>query len=81
MAKQSSQTSAEYEELGKKLMDFYESGYVNKKQALSWAFLKGLVGGFGAFLGGTILIGLLIWVLSLFDQVPFIDAVRQTLSQ
>lgn len=81
MAKQSSQTSAEYEELGKKLMDFYESGYVNKKQALSWAFLKGLVGGFGAFLGGTILIGLLIWILSLFDQVPFIDAVRQTLSQ
>lgn len=81
MTKRAPQTSAEYEELGKKLMDFYESGYVNKKQALSWAFLKGLVGGFGAFLGGTILIGLLLWVLSLFDQVPFIDALRQTLSQ
>jgi hypothetical protein len=74
-------TDKQYEDLGKKLMAFYESGYVNKKQALSWSFLKGLAGGFGAFLGGTILIGLLLWILSLFDQVPFIDAVRDLLTR
>lgn len=74
-------TDAQYEELGKKLVAFYESGYVNKKQALSFSFLKGLLGGFGAFLGGTILIGLLLWVLSLFDQVPFVDAVRSALTK
>jgi len=28
------QTRKDQEELGKKLLDFYESGYVNKKQAL-----------------------------------------------
>lgn len=74
-------TNKEYEELGKKLMDFYESGYVNKRQALSWAFLKGLAGGFGAFIGGTIVIGLLLWILSLFDQVPFVETLRDTLSR
>lgn len=74
-------TGKQYEDLGKKLIAFYESGYVDKKQALSWSFLKGLAGGFGAFLGGTIVIGLLLWVLSLFDQVPFIDALRDSLSR
>lgn len=74
-------TDKQYEELGKKLMAFYEAGYVNKKQALSWSFLKGLAGGFGAFLGGTILIGLLLWFLSLFDQVPFIEGVRDALTK
>ena len=74
-------TDKEYEELGKKLIDFYESGYVNKKQALSWTFLKGVAAGLGAFLGGTIVIGLLLWVLSLFDQVPFIDSVRDSLTK
>lgn len=70
-------------ELGKKLQSFYETGYVNKKQALIFSFYKGLAGGLGAFLGGTIIIGLLLWALSFFNQVPFIghiiDSVRQNL--
>lgn len=74
-------TDKEYEDLGRKLIDFYESGYVDKKQALSWSFLKGLAGGLGAFLGGTIVIALLLWILSLFDQVPFIDSLSDTLQR
>ncbi len=70
-------------ELGKKLQQFYETDYVNKKQALTFSFYKGLAGGAGAFLGGTIVIALLLWVLSFFNQVPFIghiiDSVRQNL--
>lgn len=69
----------QYEVLGKKLVSFYELGYINKKQALLFSFLKGVAGGLGAFLGGTIVIGLLLWALSLFDQVPFIDALRDSL--
>ena len=69
----------QYQELGKKLVAFYETGYVDKKQAVSFSFLKGLAAGFGAFLGGTILIGLLLWFLSLFDQIPFIDGLRDAL--
>lgn len=72
-------SSKQYEELGKKLVAFYESGYVDKKQAISFSFLKGLAGGFGAFLGGTILIALLLWILSLFDSVPLIDTIRSTI--
>jgi len=74
-------TDKHYQELGKNLVAFYELGYIDKKQALRWSFLKGLVGGFGAFLGGTILIGLLLWVLSLFDHLPIIDSLRDTLAK
>ena len=72
-------------ELGKKLQAFYDMGYVNKKQALWFSFLKGAAGGFGAFLGGTILIGLLLGVLSLFTDVPLlghlVEAFRHTLQK
>lgn len=68
-------------ELGKKLTNFYETGYFDKKQTLMWSFLKGLAAGFGAFLGGTIVIALVLWLLSLFDSVPLIDSLRQSLQQ
>jgi hypothetical protein len=69
------------QDLGKKLVTLYETGYVDKKQALTWSFLKGLAGGLGAFLGGTIVIALLLWILSAFDQLPFVDAIRDSLQR
>ncbi len=57
-------------ELGKKLQGFYDAGYVNRKQALLFSFLKGLVTGFGAFLGGTVLIGVVLAIISLFKDLP-----------
>lgn len=65
-------------ELGKKLEEFYESGYISKKQALTFSLLKGIAGGAGAFIGGTLVIALLLWVLSLFDALPFIGHIAET---
>ncbi len=59
-------------DLGKKLQDFYNQGYVNKKQAILFSFYKGIAAGAGAFIGGTIVIALLLWILSLFSQVPLL---------
>jgi hypothetical protein len=71
-------------ELGKKLQQFYDLGYVNKKQAILFTFYKGLASGFGAVIGGTIIVALLLWLLSQFGQVPlighFTDSVRQTIN-
>lgn len=66
-------------ELGKKLQQFYEMGYVNKKQAVLFSFYKGMAGGLGAFLGGTIIIGLLLWILSLFSNVQFMNHIVNNL--
>lgn len=71
-------------ELGQKLQQFYNLGYINRKQALLFTFYKGLASGFGAIIGGTIVVALLIWILSKFGQVPlighFTNSARQTIN-
>lgn len=60
-------------ELGKKLQQFYDMGYVSRRQALSFSFAKGMLGGAGAFIGGTLVIGIILWLLSLLDHVPVLE--------
>lgn len=65
----------ELQELGKQLQDFYElGGYVNKWKALRFTALKGIAQGFGIFLGGTVVVALVAWILGAFDQVPLVKS-------
>lgn len=68
-------------DLGKKLQAFYETGYINKKQALTFSFLKGLATGVGAFLGGTLVIALLLGLLSLFTELPVLGRLIEMLER
>ncbi len=83
MAKNMKSTQEEQLELGKKLQQFYDSGYINKKQTLLFSFYKGIASGFGVVIGGTIVIALLIWLLGLFDELPFlgdlVDSINRTI--
>ena len=72
-------TGKEYEELGRMLETLYESGYTNPKTLLKMSFLKGIAAGFGGVLGATLLVGLLIWLLSLFNHIPLIGPVFDNL--
>ena len=83
MAKTNSKKTEDEEllELGRKMQQFYEMGYVSKKQALKYSFLKGIATGLGVFIGGTLVIGVVLWVLGLFDQVPFIEKLVHTIQQ
>jgi len=76
-------TQKEQLELGQKLEQFYNMGYVNKKQALLFSLLKGIATGFGVFIGGTIVVAVMLWVLSLFIEAPlvgnFVDTINQSL--
>lgn len=77
--KKPKKTDAELLELGQKLRDFYEMGYVNSKQALWFSFLKGMASGFGAVLGSTILLAIFIGLLSYFTNVPLLGHLVQLL--
>lgn len=77
---QKAKTAKEYEELGKRLENIYLMGYNNQSEMIKMSFIKGLVTGFGGVIGATIVVGLLVWVLSLFDSVPFVDSIVDSLN-
>ena len=64
-----------YEELGKVVANIYESGYLDRGQTYKMSFVKGVLGGLGGVIGATVLIGLLLWVLTLFHSVPFVNRI------
>lgn len=62
----------EYEQLGRLLAVVYETGYLTTKRMFALNFLRGVAVGLGSVVGATLLAGLIVWVLSLFDTIPLI---------
>jgi hypothetical protein len=72
-------------EFAKQVEYMYEAVNPNWRKLLTFSFLKGMATGLGVFLGGTIIVAILLWILSGLSQIPFldniIDAARRTLDQ
>lgn len=64
-----------YEALGRMLENIYESGYVDYAKTYKMSFLKGMIAGFGGVIGATIVVGLLLWILTLVGNIPLIRPV------
>lgn len=77
--------SKDYENLGRMLTSIYETGYIDRNQSYKNSFIKGVLGGFGGVLGATIVVALLLWGLSFFNEVPlvgpFVNNVRHSIEQ
>jgi len=71
--------SAPRETLEELFQDFYHHRY----QLYVMNLLRGMFFGFGTVIGGTLFVALLIWLLSLFNQVPllgdFIETIRHSI--
>jgi hypothetical protein len=68
-------TVKDTEQLGKMLVNIYESGYLDKNQSYKMSFIKGVFGGFGGVVGATLVVALLIWILSLLSNVSLVEKV------
>jgi hypothetical protein len=75
--KNENKTDKYYEELGKSLENILLLGYTKPSRMLFFTFLKGIVYGLGIFIGGTIIIALLVWALQQFNNVPLIGHLVQ----
>lgn len=76
-------TNDDYQQLGKQVVDLYDTLKPNRSSVYRGSFLKGVAGGLGGVVGATVGVALLLWILSLFGQIPFVghfvDAVRHTI--
>lgn len=74
-------TDAERIEFAKQIEYFYEASHADIKKVISFSFLKGMATGLGVFLGGTIVVALLLWLLSQLSWLPFVGDISQAAKQ
>lgn len=66
-----------YEDLGKMLTNIYDSGYINQNQSYKYSFLKGIATGVGGVIGATVVIGIILGILTRFQEIPLIGPFAQ----
>ncbi len=54
------------------LEDLFDDYYAQRFNVYKMNFVRGIVFGFGSVIGGTLMIALLLWALSLFNELPFV---------
>jgi len=74
-----------HDEIAKALEILFATDYIDKKKLYVSNFIRGMVFSAGGIIGATIVIALLIWVLSLFDNIPLVgplfENTRETIQQ
>ena len=74
-----------HDEIAKALEILFATDYIDKKKLYLNNFLRGMAFSAGGIIGATIVIALLLWILSLFDNVPligpFLENTRETIQQ
>ncbi len=61
------------------LEDLFDDYYAQRFRVYKMNFVRGIVFGFGSVVGGTLMIALLLWLLSFFNELPFVGRFTQTI--
>ncbi len=61
-----------HDDVAKALEILFATDYIDKKKLYLNNFLRGMAFSAGGIIGATVLIALLLWILSIFNSVPFI---------
>lgn len=73
----------EYEQMGRQLDALYDAVHPDRRALYKAAFIKGVLSGVGGVIGATLVVALLLWLLSLFAELPlignFIETIQDTL--
>lgn len=63
------------------LDELFNDIYANRKRIYKINFVRGILFGAGSALGGTIVIALIVWILSLFVNAPFVGQLFENAQQ
>lgn len=63
------------------LDELFNDIYANRKRIYKLNFIRGILFGAGSALGGTIVIALIVWLLSLFVNAPFVGELFENAQQ
>jgi len=78
--KSNTMSDKEYEKLGKLLFSIGEIGSKNKRELYKVQFIKGVMSGFGGVIGATLIIAILLIILSVLNEIPFIGDVAKNIT-
>ncbi|HSE60858.1 MAG TPA: DUF5665 domain-containing protein [Candidatus Saccharimonadales bacterium] len=53
--------------------ELFQDFYKHRNQIYVMNFVRGVFFGFGSVVGGTLVVALLLWILSMLHYVPFVD--------
>lgn len=57
----------------------FAAGYVSKKRLYIANFMRGLFFSLGTIIGAAIVVTLILWLLSFFDNMPFVHDISQSI--
>ncbi len=61
------------------LEDLFDDYYAQRYKVYRMNFFRGIVFGLGSVIGGTLMVALLIWLLSFFNEIPFVGPFTHTI--
>lgn len=74
-------TSSDIKAAAQALEVLLAAGYVNKKRLFLENFLRGIFFSAGTVVGAALVVTLLLWILSLFDSVPFVNDITRAIDR
>ena len=72
------QKNADYRKLGEQIESMYDAVRPDRTALYRTSFLKGVATGVGGVVGATIVVALLIWLLSFFQEIPFLGHIVES---
>lgn len=80
-SKNTEMSTKDYEKIGRMMVEIVGSNYSNKLRFFGFSFMRGVVYGLGIFIGGTIVVAIVIWLLTTFNDAPVIGPILDKLLQ
>jgi len=72
-------TDKDYVKIGKSLERMFEGGYMSHWRVYRINFFRGIFFGLGTFLGGTVMVAFVLWILGFFSELGFLRGFVETI--